>query len=239
MSGPIALHGGGEFLPGDEPFLETIMQAARRFAADGPVRAVVVPVAAGRHRPALAGSQGVAALDRVAAAGGIELEARSVLVVDGETARDPALVEQLAAAHLIHLPGGDPDLVPGILAGTDAWRAITDANEAGSVLAGASAGAMGLADVTWTPGGFRDGLGLVEGFVVIPHFEQFDVSDRAADVAEAQARGLSAVGLDERTAVLRDPGGGWTVIGAGRAVWLPSEGPRVTARHGEPLPIPG
>jgi cyanophycinase-like exopeptidase len=97
---------------------------------------------------------------------------------------------------------------------------------------------MGLADVTWTPAGFRQGLGLVRGFLVVPHFEQFDAQDRAADVAEARARGLAAVGLDERTGVLREAPGQWRVAGAGRAAWIPADGSRFVAAHGELLPIP-
>ena len=33
MSGPIGLHGGGEYLAGDEPFLDALLVAAARAAA--------------------------------------------------------------------------------------------------------------------------------------------------------------------------------------------------------------
>ncbi len=52
MSGPIALHGGGEFLPGDEPFLAALLDlAARRVRGDRPIRVTVVPTATARGRP--------------------------------------------------------------------------------------------------------------------------------------------------------------------------------------------
>ncbi|MDQ2966403.1 MAG: hypothetical protein M3R57_11200, partial [Chloroflexota bacterium] len=71
--GRIALHGGGEFEAGDEPFLDAILAAALPSAAaraqggpesDGAVRIVVVPAAAARERPSASAKQGVAALKR-------------------------------------------------------------------------------------------------------------------------------------------------------------------------------
>ena len=52
MSGPVALHGGGEFLAGDEPFLAALLDAAAPAAGgDRPIRVAVVPTAAARGRP--------------------------------------------------------------------------------------------------------------------------------------------------------------------------------------------
>ena len=64
--------------------------------------------------------------------------------------RTPANVARLEAAHVIHLPGGDPDLLPAVLRGTPAWAAILRAHVAGACVAGASAGAMALAERLWT-----------------------------------------------------------------------------------------
>src|SRR2546430_1020755 len=61
MSGPIGLHGGGEFMAGDEPFLLALLEAARPAADGGPIQAVVVPTAAARHRPDATARQGRAA----------------------------------------------------------------------------------------------------------------------------------------------------------------------------------
>jgi cyanophycinase len=236
-AGNVALHGGGEFLPGDEPFLGAILEAARATAGNEPVRAVVVPVAAARGRPELAARHGVEALRRVADDAAIRIAVEAVLVVDATTANEPGHVAALRAAHLIHLPGGDPDLVPGILAGSEAWRAILAAHAGGAVVAGASAGAMGLAGATWTPHGFVSGLGLVPGVVVVPHYETFDRRGRDADIAHVAAERLAVVGLDERTGVIREARGRWRVAGAGRAVLLPDGAEPLTGRHGDILPI--
>jgi hypothetical protein len=82
VTGKVALHGGGEFLAGDEPTLRAILEAL------GPARpaqvtlAVVVPTAAARGRPDLAAAHGVAALQRVAAETGRRFVAEAVPVVD-------------------------------------------------------------------------------------------------------------------------------------------------------------
>ena len=77
MSGPLALHGGGEFLDGDEPFLQAILAAAPE-----PRRVVVVPTAAARGRPDLAAGTGVAALRRVAEAEGLATSVEVARVVE-------------------------------------------------------------------------------------------------------------------------------------------------------------
>ncbi|MGP1674573.1 MAG: hypothetical protein ACTS8Z_05100, partial [Candidatus Limnocylindrales bacterium] len=116
MRGAIALHGGGEFLPGDERFLHAILALAPR--VDGRVRVAIVPTAAARGRPDLAGSHGVDAFERVAGQSGIPIEATVVPITDSTSAADEAMAASLAAATLIHLPGGDPDLIPTVLPGT-------------------------------------------------------------------------------------------------------------------------
>ena len=189
IAGTLALHGGGEFLPGDEGFLRACLEAARppvvqraagtptglgRSSRDDPgaIRIVIVPAAAAGQRPDLAARHGVEAFARVAAASGIPAHPDAAMVVDAASAASGDLAGRLADADLIHLPGGDPGRLLEILEGSSAWRAILTALDRGAVLAGASAGAMVLADSTWTPGGWRRGLGLVPGIVVVPHAER-------------------------------------------------------------------
>lgn len=217
MTGLLALHGGGEFLPGDEPFLEAILRAA-----PAPRRVVVVPTAAARGRPDLAAADGVAALERVAASAGISLASVDVArVVDGASAADAAIVATLRAADLIHLPGGDPDLIPALLRGSPAWDAIEAAWRDGALLAGASAGAMGLAERTWTPTGPIDGLGLVPGLAVVPHADAGSWDRALARFGALVPAGLGLLGLAERTGVVGRPGEPWDVVGEGEARWRP------------------
>lgn len=251
--GRIALHGGGEFEPGDEPFLDALAAAALPSAAaqagrgdpgsDGTLRIVVVPAAAARERPSASARQGIAALKRAAARAGVPARVEAALVVDREKAEDPALASLIGAADLIHFPGGHPDLIPPMLEGTLAWRSILAALARGAVLAGASAGAMALAEQTWTPVGFRPGLRLVPDMIVVPHFAMFEsnLDAWATAIGELDAAQLGRLGLDERTGVISTDGaaGPWQVFGEGRAHWFPFGGERVVAVHGETLELAG
>lgn len=249
--GRIALHGGGEFESGDEPFLDALVAAALPSSAaqarregsesDGAVRIVVVPAAAARERPSASAKQGIAALKRAAARAGVPARVEAALVVDRDTAEDPVLAARLAAADLIYLPGGHPDLVPGLLEGTLAWRSILAAHARGAVVAGASAGAMGLAGRTWTPTGWLPALNLVPGLFVAPHFAMFEANlgAWATAIDELETAGFGRLGLDERTGVISTDGanGPWHVFGEGRAHWHPVGGGRFVAGHGETLDL--
>jgi len=224
VTGRLALHGGGEFLPGDEAFLDALLGAVpARPGANGKLRAIVVPTAAARGRPDLAASNGVAALERRAAAAGIALSASVARVVDGGSAADERTAAEIAAADLVYLPGGDPDLIPAILGGSAAGRAMRDAWARGATIAGASAGAMALAEWTWTPGGGVAGLGYVPGVAVVPHFDEARRREWQASAERIGPRGVGYLGLDERTGVISSPdtdGADWLVAGEGAAHWF-------------------
>lgn len=228
MSGPIALHGGGEFQAGDEPSLRRLLElaAGSRSATDrGPIRIVVVPTAAARGRPSLVGTHGMEAFERIAGIAStdpIEVQVDVIPVVDAASAADPAFVARLGAADLIHLPGGDPDLIPTILAGTPAWDAILAAHRRGAVLAGASAGAMALAPWTWTRDGGVEGLGLVPGLIVAPHAGATNWATTHERFRTGMPADLGVLGIAERTAAISRPDqpGVWDVVGAGDVWWL-------------------
>jgi cyanophycinase len=246
MKGPVALHGGGEFLPGDEAFLAALLErAVARSGGGRPIRVAVVPTAAGRGRPDLAAAHGVAAFERVAASNGLRVEAGAVDVVNRATAADPRLTAQLAGADVIHFPGGDPDLIPTVMPGTAAWAAITDAHAAGAVLAGASAGAMALGSWTWTPGGGMAGLRVVRGIVVVPHAKAATWATTIERFGAWAPPGLGALGLAEQTGVIEEPelpgadSIGWRVVGPGEARWAAVPGAKtIVARSGELIETP-
>jgi hypothetical protein len=238
VTGPVALHGGGEFLPGDEPFLLAILGLAPRM--DGIVRVAVVPTAAARGRPDRAAANGVATFRRVADDAGIELLVDAVPVVDAASAADPSHVDRLDRATLIHLPGGDPDIIPTLYPGTEAWAAIERAHARGAVLAGASAGAMGLAAWTWTRDGGMAALGVVPGIGVAPHADAASWQQVVTRYGPAVPSDLDFIGLAERTAVIVAPAAGepWLVVGEGEARWLTAAArasgtPPLVARNGE------
>ena len=250
MSSPVALHGGGEFLTGDEPFLAALLELAAARARSGrSLRVAIVPTAAARGRPDLTAAYGVAAFERVAEGAGLAVEAGAVAVVDAASAADPDLADRLAGADIIHLPGGDPDLIPTLLPGSRAWAAMCAAHEAGAILAGASAGAMALAAWCWTPTGGVPGLGVVGGLLVVPHADEPRWSDALERFGGWAPGGLGAIGLGEQTgAITAAVGGGpageadtrrvirWHIVGPGEVRWLSAPGARtVVARAGETI----
>jgi cyanophycinase-like exopeptidase len=246
VSGPVALHGGAEFQEGDEPFLAALLELAlARSGGALPIRVAVVPTAAARGRPDLAAAYGVAAFERVAAVTGLDVDATTVHVVDRESAADVRLAARLSDADVIHLPGGDPDLIPTVMPGTAAWAAITDAHAAGAVLAGASAGAMALGSWTWTPGGGMAGLRIVRGIVVVPHARAATWAGLIERFGAWAPEGLGALGLAEQTAVIKEPmvpGSAtipWRVVGPGEVRWLAVPGGEtLVARSGEVIATP-
>lgn len=263
MIGPVGLHGGGEYLAGDEPFLDTLLAAAVRAArrraetaepdldvrghlpasSGPPLRVAVVPTAAGRGMPDRAAATGVRAFERRAAAAGVTARVEVVLVVDGASAADEELARHLGDADLIHLPGGDPDLIPTVFDGSAALAAIHAAWGRGAVVAGASAGAMALADWTWTPQGGMRGLGFVHGLAVVPHYDEVRRTTWQQTIDRLAPGGIGYLGLDERTGILAEPdsadGGSWIVAGAGAAWWFARGASEpVVARSGERLRLP-
>ena len=259
MSGSIGLHGGGEYVAGDEPFLDALLEAAARaaarraaemdvtgHAAEAPpttIRVAVVPTAASRGLPDRAAANGVEAFQRRAATAGLKARVDVARVVDAASAADDRIAALLDEADLIHLPGGDPDLVPTIFPGTPVLAAIRRAWDRGAVLAGASAGAMALAEWTWTPRGGMHGLGFVKGLAVVPHYDEIRRTTWQHAIDQLAPGGIGYLGLDERTGVIADVNGHgvrqWTVAGPGTAWWFPrGGGDSLVARDGEVLDLP-
>jgi cyanophycinase-like exopeptidase len=237
VTGHLALHGGGEYVTGDEAAMDALIGAAVEAAArEGPgtvPRILIVPTAAARQRPELAAGHGERAFAAAASRSRVSVEIGVAGILTRGDAADPRVVEPLGAAHLVHLPGGDPDLIPMTLRDTPAWAAMRRAYDGAAVLAGASAGAMALAGRCWTPGGPVDGLGLLPGFAVLPHDGpgRLERWRRAAD-------GVAWLALAEQTLVLGRPGGTWTVAGRGRARLVAADGSeRASAGSGETLRI--
>lgn len=274
MSGPIGLHGGGEYLPGDERYLDALLEAAsdvalRRHSSEGPppdagderdlldfdvsghslsttvatLRVVILPTAAARGMPDRAAATGRAAFVRRAAATARRVRVEVARVIDAASAADPTDVERIAQADLIHLPGGDPDLVPAILGGSPALAALQAASERGAVIAGASAGAMALADWTWTSSGGIRGLGLIRGLAVVPHYDDVRRTSWQASLDELAPGGIGYLGLDERTGVISGPNGpagrDWRVAGEGAVYWFARGAAEpLIGRHGDVLRLP-
>lgn len=229
MTGPLALVGGDELKPGNEPHDELLVRAA----AGGP--AYVLATAAARQRPEIAVANAV----RWFSALGLHVDELPAL--RRGDAISSANVQRAAAGRFFYLVGGDPGLVPRTLGGTPLWDAIVAAWRGGAALAGSSAGAMAFGE--WTlirermPGDERrryaPALALLPRVAVIPHFDGFGHRWVDSALAGAQRNDVLLLGIDERTAAVHHDGM-WSAVGHGSVtVITPSE--RTRFDHGSPI----
>ena len=208
--GPLALVGGDELKPGNEPQDRVLVEAA----GGGP--AFVLATAAARQRPDMAVANAVAWF------GSLGLDVRELPATTRTRAKAAANVEVARNGRFFYLVGGDPGLVPRTLAGTPLWDAVVEAWLGGAALAGSSAGAMAFGG--WTlvrermPGDDRrrylPALGLVPNVAVLPHFETFGHRWVDGALAAAPNDDVILLGIDERSAAVWRPGG-WSAFGGG------------------------
>jgi cyanophycinase len=168
------------------------------------------------------------------------VEAVPLLVRRREDAQDEEMAAQVDGAGLVYLSGGDPAFLADTLRDTAVGVAIKRAWEAGTAVAGCSAGAMAM---TEHAPNIRDrgnppaaGLGFVTGVVVLPHFDRMEQwLPGATDLAIASAPpGYWVLGIDEDTAVVGGPLE-WQVAGRQSAWLLRDSAERQQFRSGDRL----
>ena len=206
MSGTLALVGGAAWRENctfDAGLLET----------SGAKEVLVLPTAAAYEHP----EKIVAAAERYFEPLGAT--SRALMVLSRPDALEQANVDAVKEARFIYVVGGSPMHLRSVLMHSPLWDAIVDAWHAGAVLAGSSAGSMVLCDPMVDPrgGAFTLGLGLVAQMAVIPHHDLWSHEKEKRTIALAP-EGLVLVGIDEQTALIRSPDGGWRVEGAGKVV---------------------
>jgi cyanophycinase-like exopeptidase len=162
-------------------------------------------------------------------------------VVTRDDAEQRDYAEKLPGAGLVYLSGGVPPYLVETLRGTRLWRAIREAWQAGTALAGCSAGAMALGALALDPRGRAPvpGLGVVPHVAVLPHFDRFERfrPRMASELFPLRPAGVHLVGIDEDTTVVGGPEE-WTVHGRGGAWVLSPDGGRRGAHAGETLHLP-
>jgi cyanophycinase len=218
VSGPLALVGGAEWRAGcdfDRELLE----------ASGGKEVLVLPTAAAYEHP-----------DRVIEAAerwfdDLGATVRPLRVLTRPDAVDEANVAPVAEAAFIYLSGGSPMHLRSVLKDSPVWDALVAAWQRGAVIAGSGSGAMVLCDPMVDPrgGAITLGLGLVEQLAVIPHHNTWS-EDKAKRTLRIAPAGLPIVGIDERTALIRDPDGAWRATGSGTvAIFVDGQEAELTA----------
>jgi cyanophycinase len=203
MPGALALVGGGEFTIG-------CSFDAGLWAQSGAAEVLVLPTGAAYEHPQRLVEQAVSWFAALGAT------ARGLDVVGRPQALDVANVEEVRRARFLYLVGGSPMHLRSVLKDTPVWDALCEAWDGGAVLAGSSAGAMVLCDPMVDPrgGAYTLGLGLLANVAVIPAHDHWS-ADAAERTLKMSPPELVVVGIDERTALIRDPDGSWRTEGVG------------------------
>jgi cyanophycinase len=234
--GPLALAGSGEYtlaMEATDRFLISRREAAR---------VVVIPTASALEAgaPARWNHMGVEHFTALGA------QVTPLLLLTRDDAHDPRIVAALRAADLYYFSGGDPQYLVETLQGTPSWETIRAGYASGAALAGCSAGAMMFGGYTLAvrelmsgqPPQWPPALGLLPNIAVMPHFDrvaQFVGEELFRAIIASAPAGIALVGIDEDTALVRDTGGGWQVMGRQSVTVFDERGP-VIYRTGDTAP---
>ena len=193
----IGLVGSGEFTAAMADIDREIL------AGIGPSPSVVIlPTAAAGEDPQDWAMRGIEHFWR--------LGARSVglMVLERAHADDPENVDVIRRADLLYISGGKTARLLDALEGSALWEGFLLAREAGAWLVGSSAGAMALGDWSLvhrsedghgTPTQWMPGLGILQGYAIVPHFDRWTES---GDLVRGIEGACDVFGIDEDTAVL-------------------------------------
>lgn len=134
-----------------------------------------------------------------------------------EDAFNADFVDAIKDAGLIYFSGGDPHRVAQIFNGSPLWNEIVAQWKTGTSLAGCSAGAMAFGGTIM---GIRkshhsEGLGLLTGIEVIPHYDKMLgwLPDRVASFIANTFSDATLLGIDENTALVHTDA--WRKFGRG------------------------
>ncbi|SRR5260221_9740715 len=160
MPGTVVLSGGDEFSPRSQPLNEALL----RLTGKPEPHVVIVPIAA--DNPGKVARTGIYCLSAL----GAHVE---WTMTDSESVSDRASVPltSIETAHALFLPDGNPLSAITGLTKTEALAKIRRTWDRGAVLAASGAGAMALCDLFWDSGEWEQGLGLLKGIVILPHYE--------------------------------------------------------------------
>ena len=238
MKGLIALVGAGEYLP--------VMNEVDRYllahcGADGRApRVVCLPTAAGQEGKASWQRWNQMGEEHFSALGA---EVSALPIIDRASADDPKFAITIETADLIYFSGGDPGYLYQTMQGSLAWVAAEKAWERGAIYAGCSAGAMILG--THMPdirtAGFRrvTAFGLVSAHSILPHFDKMHGwAPLMLPVLRNHLKDEEfALGIDEDTALIGNPGAGWHVQGRLKVHVITKKDVKTYA-HGEKVILP-
>lgn len=224
MTGVLALVGGGEFTDACADLDKHLLEAS------GGDEVLVLPTAAAFEHP-----------DRVVARAEAHFGAMGARVSVCPVLRRPDAERSehgsgLHDARFVYVADGSPLHLRSVLKDSALFSALTDAWKRGAVVAASGAGATLVCDPMVDPrgGAYTVGLGWVRDLAVFPyHGTAADhMKERSIDLLPRTA---VLAGVDEATALVRDPNGSWRADGAGEVTLFSRDGE--TGRYrAEPVP---
>ncbi|MCJ7670697.1 MAG: Type 1 glutamine amidotransferase-like domain-containing protein [Acidimicrobiia bacterium] len=202
--GTLALIGGGEFREGCQVFDAELLDAA------GTKDVVVLPTAAAFENPQRVIERATSYFE------GLGAKVKPLMVLHRAEAEDPKVVEAVRRARIVYVADGSPLHLRSVLKSSLLWDAMLASYHAGGVLAASGAGATLVCDPMVDPrgGAYTVGLGVVSDLAVFPYHGSAagHLRARSLDLLPSSA---TLVGIEEETALIRDPSGTWRVAGAG------------------------
>jgi cyanophycinase len=221
--GLLALVGGGEWQEGCSFDAEFV-------AASRAEEVLVLPTAAAYEHPERLVVQAGEWFDT------LDCRVQGLMVLARADAEDEGAAEVMRRARMIYLAGSSPMHLRSVLKNSRVWEALLEAWRSGAVVVASSGAAMALTDpmVDARGGGLTIGLGLLTGLAVVPHFGDHHEDEHGEKLHRSVLLapiGTPVAGIPERTALIRDPDGGWRSGGVGHvAVFL--DGQRAEAGLG-------
>jgi cyanophycinase len=203
-TGTLALVGGGEWREGCRKFDAALLEVAETDEV------LVLPTAAAFENPSRAVETARQYFEDLGA--GVS----GLMVLGRSEAEDEANAAIVRGSRFVYIGGGSPMHLRSVLKGSRLWEALLESWRDGAVLAASSAGAMVLCDPMVDPrgGAYTVGLGLLANMPIFPHHDTAPAHLRERSM-ELRPDGAVLVGVDEQTALLRDPDGAWRVAGQG------------------------
>ena len=227
MERRILLVGGDEFRPASVGMDRHVLELTGKTAPG----VAIIPTAAAYENPRLAADNGIRHFAGLGAA------AYSVDVIRRQDAENPRLAAQLAGADVIYFTGGSPEHLYTTLVNSALLAAVTAANNAGTIWAGSSAGAMVLGAVMRRPASgspVSAALNIVPNVMTLPHHERSDPEATLAQLSAREFTGLTTLGIDGGSGVLLDANGATALGSANVTVYRNGAWRRYAA--GEPIP---
>jgi cyanophycinase len=227
VSGTLALVGGGEWQESTRDLDAALLEAS------GGTEVLVLPTAAAYEHPERVEDRASAYFSKLGA------KVRALPVLHRTEAESADVAETVRDARFIYFCDGSPLHLRSVLKGSALFDALLAAYRSGAVLAASGAGATVLCDPMVDPrgGAYTVGLGVVSGVAIFPYHGSAAAHLRERSIELLPSSAILA-GVDEATALVRQPGAKWSVAGQGQVTFYKDGKTEVVTTGSKDIPLP-